>query len=85
MQEDVNSPFFLVYLVAVAQGYTLLSSSSFSFFPRAILDGDDYPMLMTMHLAITSRLLLGHPNQFIEFSLNLATEADKTQDEVAGE
>ena len=41
-------------------------------------------MLMTMHLAITSRLLVGHPNQFIEFSLNLAAETDKTQDEVAG-
>ncbi len=51
---------------------------------RAILDGDDYPMLMTLHLAITSRLLLAHANEFAEFSAELAVEAEKTEEQVAG-
>ena len=51
---------------------------------RAIHDGDDYPMLMSLHLSIASRILLKYANEFNEFVNQLAVELGSTPDKVAG-
>ena len=40
-------------------------------------------MLMTMHLLISSRILLSNPSDFNQFCLVIGQENDKGQDEVA--
>jgi hypothetical protein len=50
---------------------------------RAVCEGDNYPMLMTLHLSIVSRLILAYPNQFSEMTVVLAQEMDKEQGHVA--
>ena len=52
---------------------------------RAVCDGDDYPMLMSMHLSIVSRLLLSSPRAFSELASAVAMEEGKAHSEVAGE
>ena len=52
---------------------------------RAIHDGDDYPMLMSLHLSIASRVLLNYANEFNEFVNQLAVELQSTPDKVAGQ
>ena len=51
---------------------------------RAVCAGEDYPMLMTLHLSITSRLLLSYPNQFGELTVEVAQDLDKLPGEVVG-
>lgn len=51
---------------------------------RAIHEGDDYPMLMSLHLSIASRILLKYSNLFNEFVHQLAVEIESTPDKVAG-
>ena len=61
-----------------------LQKKSKSFNSRAIHDGDDFPMLMSLHLSIASRILLKYSNLFNEFVNQLAVELTLTPDKVAG-
>ena len=51
---------------------------------RAICEWDNYPMLMSFHLSIVSRLLLSYPAEFNRFAVLLGAELGKKQEEVAG-
>ncbi len=48
-------------------------------------DGDDYPMLMSLHLSICARLLLASPRAFNELAAAVAAEENKAHSEVVGE
>ena len=50
----------------------------------AVCFGEDYPMLMTLHLSIASRLVLSYPNQFGEFTAAVGQENGKTPEQVTG-
>ena len=63
---------------------TFSPEKSKSFNSRAIHDGDDFPMLMSLHLSIASRILLKYSNLFNEFVNQLAVELTLTPDKVAG-
>ena len=70
------------YCVCYCESYSLLISTIDNF--RAIHEGDDYPMLMSLHLSIASRILLKYSNLFNEFVHQLAVELESTPDKVAG-
>ena len=51
---------------------------------RAVYQGEKYPMLMSIHLSILSRLLLSYPKEFSNLSVELSNELQLPHDEVAG-
>jgi hypothetical protein len=51
---------------------------------KAVHDGEAYPMLMGMHLSISSRMLLNFKCEFHEFTNEIANETNKNSDEIAG-
>lgn len=51
---------------------------------RAVYEGDNYPMIMTLHLSIISRILLSQPIEFNNFTAEIANELGLSQNEVAG-
>jgi len=51
---------------------------------KAVHDGQDYPMLMSLHLSILSRLLLVSPAAFQQLTLNTASAIGSNHSDVAG-
>ena len=73
---------FYVLRLHVAFGCTFFFPCAFF---RAIYEGDNYPMLMSLHLSVASRLLLNSPQAFNEMVAAVAAEEGKAHAEVAGE
>jgi len=51
---------------------------------QAVHEGHAYPMLMSMHLSIISRMILNYKAEFQEFLTQVGNEVGKSSDEVAG-
>lgn len=51
---------------------------------RSIYEGDDFPMVMSLHLSIASRLLISYPTEFNQYSIEVAQILQKPHHEVAG-
>lgn len=56
----------------------------FQFCFRSIYEGDDFPMVMSLHLSIASRLLISYPTEFNQYSIEVAQILQKPHHEVAG-
>ena len=51
---------------------------------RAVYEGQAYPMLMSMHLSIISRLILNYNSEFHEFLNCMASQDNANSDQMAG-
>ena len=51
---------------------------------RAVYEGVDYPMLMSLHLSIVSRIITCYPNACTNFINLLASQLDKPPDDIQG-
>jgi len=49
---------------------------------RAVYEGTDYPMLMSLHLSIISRIITCYPNTCNEFLNHLSSEMQKRPDDI---
>ena len=58
--------------------------SVFVFF-QAVYEGQAYPMLMSVHLSIVSRMILSYKPEFQEFLNALATENGNHSDDIAAQ
>ena len=56
----------------------------FVFF-QAVYEGQAYPMLMSVHLSIVSRMILSYKPEFQEFLNALATENGNHSDDIAAQ
>jgi len=51
---------------------------------QSVYDGSDYPMLMSLHLSIISRIITCYPNACNDFFNLLSSQMDKPLDDVQG-
>eukprot|EP00095_Tigriopus_kingsejongensis_P011540 snap_masked-scaffold33_size549341-processed-gene-2.6 protein:Tk11540 transcript:snap_masked-scaffold33_size549341-processed-gene-2.6-mRNA-1 annotation:"Importin-11" len=51
---------------------------------KSIYEGEAYPMVMSLHLSIASRLLISHPTEFNQYSIQVAELLQRPHQVVAG-